>query len=52
MKQKALIIFKGLSLKQTKHFFFEGESPSLKVTSARIQYFPVLKLSISIINTF
>ena len=31
MKYKAFfIIFKGLSLKQTKQFFWEGESPTLK----------------------
>ena len=29
MKQKAFFIFKGLSLKQIKHFFFEGEGPTL-----------------------
>ena len=30
------MIFKGLSLKQVKYFFFKGERPTLKVQSYKL----------------
>ena len=33
MKLKKKKIFKGLSLKQIKHFFFKGDSPTLNEIS-------------------